>query len=474
MSNTSFTVPVVVGSAGRVNTPPATLQQNLLALVSAEVPGYTANLPGSLIEDISSTDVGALTICDQYVTETVNSLTPSGANAFLLIQLGQVYGVPQGVNTNTSVYVVFSGTVGFPIQAGFVVSDGTYQYVVKGGGIIGTDGQSQPLNCVATVSGAWAVAQNSVNQIVTSVSSGISLTCNNPNAGTPSPGAQTEAQYRSQVLQAGISPAAAFASTLRTNLMAIPGVQPGLISIQQQAPGWKILVGGGDPYAVGYAIFNSGLEISNLVGSVMTVSSITNANPGVVTTILSHGLTAGQSITVAGASPSAFNGTYTVTVISETSFSIGVNTTSSGTYVADSAYLTPNSRNVTVNINNAPDVYGITFVSPPQQTVTVQLTWNTSSPNSVSSSAVQQLAQPAIANYVNGITVGQPINQFELQSAFKKAVAPLIPSNLITKMLFTVSINGVSTPPETNTGIIAGDPESYFSCTSSNVTVTQG
>lgn len=475
MSDTSFSVPIVVGPSGRVNTPPATLNQSLLALIAAANPGFTSNLPGSLVEDISSTAVGALTICDQYVTELVNSMTPLGANAFLLLQLGQLYGVQPGTTTNTSVFVVFSGTVGVVIPAGFVVSDGTHQYVVQGGGVIASNGQSQPLNCVANVSGAWAIPAGTVTQVVTSVSSSFTVTCSNPNPGTPSAGQQSEGAYRAQVMQAGISPACAFASTLKTNLLAVPGVQPNLISVQQQAPGWKVLVSGGDPYAVGYAIFNSGLDISNLVGSVMTVSAVTQASAALVTTTLNHGFTVGNSVTINGASPSTYNGTYTVqTVPSETTFTVNLNSSSFGAYVANSAYLTPNARNVAVNINNYPDVYGVTFVSPPQQNVTVQLTWNTTSPNSVSAAAVQQLAQPAIANYINGISVGQPINLFELQAAFQTAAGPLIPANLITKMLFTVSINGVSTPPGANTGIIQGDPESFFACQTNNVTVTQG
>ena len=60
MSNTDFDIPVVVTAAGAQPTPPATLLADLIAQVSATNPGYTANLPGSLIENISSTDVGAL------------------------------------------------------------------------------------------------------------------------------------------------------------------------------------------------------------------------------------------------------------------------------------------------------------------------------------------------------------------------------------------------------------------------------
>ncbi len=67
------TIPVALTTAGRVNQTPAALLTQLLASVATMAPGYTANLPGSLVEDISSTDVAALVICDQFVTELINS-----------------------------------------------------------------------------------------------------------------------------------------------------------------------------------------------------------------------------------------------------------------------------------------------------------------------------------------------------------------------------------------------------------------
>src|SRR6185437_7072624 len=83
-----FDFPVVLTSQGLQPQSPAVLQQELLADVGATRPGYTANLPGILIEDVSSTVVAAIQLCDQAKVETVNSLTPNGANQFLLGQLG--------------------------------------------------------------------------------------------------------------------------------------------------------------------------------------------------------------------------------------------------------------------------------------------------------------------------------------------------------------------------------------------------
>jgi len=472
----SYAISIAIGLTGPLPTPPATINANLISYVATQVPGYTI-LPGGLIGDLSGTSTYAVAQIDQLAVDYINSLTPYSANPWLLVQLGNVYGVPQGVGSNTSVYCVFTGTPGFPIPAGWVVSDGTHQYTVQDGGIIPTGGVSDPLFCVATQSGSWAVPAASVTTLITQPPPGVTLSVSNSNTGVPSAAPQTEAQYRSQVLQAGLSPSQGCASYAKVLLGNVTGVQPRLIAVKQvNGGGFEVICGGGDPYQVAYAIYSSGLDISTLVGSSIGITGITNANPGVVTTNLNHGLTTGQSnVNIAGVvgMTGVNGGPYTVTVISPTTFSFAVNTTGSGGY-SSGGVVTPNPRNVSANVNDYPDIYTIPFVVPPAQTVVVQLTWNSISPNVVSSSAVAQLGAPAIANYINSIYVGAPINLFELQEVFQTAVESLIPIPYLTRMVFTVSINGVAAPVIPGTGIIAGDPESYFTCAASAVTISQG
>lgn len=168
-------------------------------------------------------------------------------------------------------------------------------------------------------------------------------------------------------------------------------------------------------------------------------------------------------------------GPWTVTVISPTQFSInGLNTSGDPPYTGGGV-VTPNPRNVTVNISDFPDTYTVPFVLPPLQTAIIQLTWATISPNYVSPEAIAQLAVPALANYINALAVGVPINIYVLQQTFVAAVSSLIPDpELVTQMDFTVTINGVEVSPAPGTGAVYGDPESYFSCnTSSGVILTQ-
>lgn len=471
----AFTPTIVVNATGRVNTPPATILAALLAAVQAVNPGYTATLPGSLIEDISSTDVAAAVICDQALTDLINSLTPYAANPFLLAQLGILYGIPPNTVTNTSVYVTFTGTAGFVINQGFIVSDGTYQYTVQDGGIIPTSGPTVPLYCLASQTGIWAVPAATVTTLVTSVPGGISLAVTNPLPGTPSAGTETEEAYRARVLEAGLSPAQGMGSYLKSLVSTVPGVQARLVSVRQESPGWEVLVGGGDPYQVAYAIWTALFDVSNLQPSTIAITGITNANPGVATTNLNHGLTTGQTgVHITGVvGMTLTGGPYTVIAISPTTFSFGVNTTSLGAWTSGGV-VTPNPRNITANVIDSPDTYTVAFVSPPAQTVLVGLTWNTTSPFIVSATAVAQLGAPAIASYINSIGVGQAINQFELINTFQLAVVGLVPTNLLSRMVWTITINGVATSVTSGTGLYVGDPESYFTCASAAVTITQG
>jgi hypothetical protein len=538
-------LPIVITAAG---LQPRSLQQvqlDLLTRVSAVRPDYTANLPGILIEDISSTDCYAILECDSAQVETVNSLTPLGANAFLLLQLGQMLGVMQGEASNTSVFLVFTGTPGFVIGRGFQVSDGNYTYQLTDGGIVGDDGLTPQLYAVATQSGTWAVPAGTVTQLLTSVPSSVSLSVINTEAGIPGAEQESEASYRAQVLTANYAASQGMARYLRTLLRRVDGVQARLISARKLSTGWTIIVGGGDPKQVAYAIYTALFDVYNLTGSVLSVVDITDDLPALVETDLNHGFPVGYVINIAGVDPSSpYDGDYVVmSVPSEKTFTLGKpydqqgitaaswttgvaewttvgahgvtvgstfqivgvdpvgyngtfvatgGTTGStleaamvsdpGSYVADGdmlpgnalydtsggpAYVsggvvTPNLRNIEESIIDYPDTYVIPYVNPPQQAVTGTITWATSSPNFVSSTAIAQLAGPAIVDYINSINVGEPINVLALEDAFQVAVSAILPTSQISVLDFSMAINGIGTPPVSGTKTIVGDPESYF------------
>ena len=472
-------IPVIMTTAGAQPTPPVTLNADLIANVAALVPGYTANLPGSMIEDLSSTATGGLYQIDQARIDAINSISPFGANLFVLNQIAACAGIPtQGTVNNTSVYVVFTGSNGYIIPKGFTVSDGTYNYVIQDGGVIQTGGVSLPLYALANVSGSWAVNANTVTEIKSSLPLGITLTVTNPTAGTPGGSAESNQAFRARALQAfALANSQGAVTFLKSLLTSLPNVQARLVSVHQTSAEWEVICGGGDPYQIAYAVFKALFYIPGLVGSTIQVTGISVATNAVVTTNLNHGLTTGQLGVqingITGTMASIINGqTLTITVLTPTTFEIGINTTGD-TYISG-GIVTPNSRNISVSLYDYPDTYVIPIVNPPVQAVTIVATWNTISTNLVSPAAVAQLASPAIQNYINSIVVGKPINILELEFVFQQAVVSLIPTTLLSRLLFSVTINGVSASVVSGTEIILSDPESYFYITSTGISVNQG
>jgi hypothetical protein len=401
MSTTGL--PLLFNTTGPVPTPPATIQQALLAAAAASAPGYTAALPGSLIEDISSTDVGALVAVDQARVDAINSISPYAANAYILALLGAQFGIPQGTPTNGNALVSLSGSPGYAIQAGFLVGDGTNQYAVQDSAVIPTGGTLSGVYVVATNSNVFAIPANSITQVVSSVPSPYAVSVTNPLAGNPAESAETVESYRARLLQANQFQLQGAPSVLKTLLQAVPGVSSRLVSVVQNGTKWEVICGGGDPYQVAGAIYAGVSQIGLLTGSTTT------------------------------------------------------------------------ARNVTVSIFDAPNTYSVVFVNPPQQIVTVDVTWNTTLPNFTASTAVNQYIIQAVQTYINSIYVGQPINLMVLTEGIQNAVAPVLSPNNLTTLIFTVKYSGVTQNPTAGTSIIpAPDSETYLYVAPTGATSTQG
>jgi hypothetical protein len=475
-------LPITMGPQGPIPTPPATLRAQLTALVATTNPGYLNNLPASMIEDIASTDVGALIISNQYMVDLINSVTPFGANAFLLNQLGvEIYGITPASATNTAVDLIFTGTPGFIIIPGFTVTDpnNTYQYICTEGGVIGQYGDSLPVHAVATVPGTWPVPAGSVTALVTSVPDNINLSVTNPADGIPSLSTESMTSFRTRTLTAGLAASTGMDRYLKTLLWNVPGVAQRLVSVRQEIDTcqWTILVGGGDPYQVAWAIYRALGNISALARPAIEIVNISNDNPIIITTAANHNLLDGmieRIDNIAGNMGNYLNGNYyPVTIIDVKNFSIPVDGTVLAIYEADGT-ISPNPILQQVTLNSYPDSYLIPFILPAQELVTMVVTWNTDSPNYVSPQAISQSSVPALADYINGLYVGlTPINIYEMTSIFLEAVKNIVDAENVTFLSFQVSFDGVAQAPLSNSGVIPGDINSYFYTTNSNIIVLQ-
>jgi hypothetical protein len=271
----AFDFPVIVTAAGMQPQDPQVLRDQILAAAVATSPGITANLPGILVEDFLGTAVPAVALCDQARIEAVNSLTPDGANEFLLGKLGTLYlgeGQP-GKVTNTSVLVVFSGTIGYVINPGFLVGDGTNLYAVQTGGPITGTGSSSPLLAIAVQPGSFTVPVNTVTQLKTSYPGNVALFVTNPSTGTPGGTGETWASFRARIMQAGQAACVGGPRLIKTLVGNIAGVQK--VSVQAASGGVRVIVKGGDPYEVAWAIYRAVDSPSSLVGHVAGGTNVT-------------------------------------------------------------------------------------------------------------------------------------------------------------------------------------------------------
>ncbi|MZK91749.1 baseplate J-like family protein [Citrobacter amalonaticus] len=460
-------------AAGPVPKTAEELRSELVSRATELSPGITTDLPGSLIEDIVSTDVGALLICDQARVDLINSVGPLKANLSMLNLLAQQSGVAaQKTEGSTTVPVTFSGPAGFPVPQGFLVGDGTYTYQVSDATIISASGISSTVTCVATNTGSWAVPAGSVNQILTSLPSDITLTCTNPVAGTPGGEPETNYEFRERVWEAQMSTVQGYPGFIRQKLTDLENVQARLVSVVQSGNSWVVMCGGGDIYEMAGAIYKSAGDISRLKGADLNVTGITNASPGIVTTDITHGFSSGQVINISGVTGMVGinNVPLTITVLSPHTFSIGIDTTASGSWTGG-GLITPNLRNNVVTINDWPDNYLIPFVIPLQQLVTIKFEWATESTNYLTDATISSLVSEPVIQYVNSIYAGKPLNINNIKDVFLQSINSTIDMSLITTLNVIVTVNGVITSVDSGTNIISGDPYSYWFIASDGVTV---
>jgi hypothetical protein len=200
-----------------------------------------------------------------------------------------------------------------------------------------------------------------------------------------------------------------------------------------------------------------------------------NTDRTVITTDDNHNLTNGSAYTISGVTGTGSIGSinsgtpYTVHVINVTQFSVAYNGTT-GSYTSGGT-VTPNPIVKNVSLYDTPDTYVIPYVQPAVERVTIQVTWDTDSPNYISPEAIHQAAEPALRDYINSLPVGTaPINIYDMQSIFLAAVGGIIQAEAVTTLTFAVSFSGSSQTPNTGTGVIYGDPNSYFESASGDIT----
>lgn len=405
----SWNFPEILTTEGLQPQSPASLRTQVIANASANAPGYTV-LPANLISDMSGTVVASISVMDQGKVETLNNLSPYAANTFVLGQLGQLYlGQPQPGLATNT-------SVNVVFTAASNVG-----WVIPNGFLI-TDGTYTYQIQVGGVIGS---------------------------GGTSSPITAVAVQSGSWSIAA---------DTVFTAVSSVPST----VSISSIT---NPLAGTPQGTAETWAQFRSRVLTAGIAACV--------SGPRLIKTLIAAlgvplNLISVQQVTSGtGYFRVCVGGGIDVYEIANAIF-MGIGNPANLTGSAVSS-----GRNVTVSLVDYPDTYSVEFVQAPVQTVLLAITWNTTLANFTGGSAFPGLVQAPIADYINNLAVGQPINLLLINELFQQAVQNVLDASLLDVLDYTVTINSTVTPPTAGTYIVPGDPESSWSIAESAITVTQ-
>lgn len=463
---------VIMTEAGATPTDVTTIRDTLDADITQTNPGYTSNLPGTLVEDLLSTVTAGVAACDQARVESINSVSAIAVNESMLDQLAAAKGFTRSSLVNTRAYVSMSGAVGTIIDAGFEVSDGTYTYATTSSVVISSTGTTSSLVLVvATQSGSWIPAAGSITTVVTQPDNS-TITVNNPSVGIAG-GEESYDDFRQRILEADAAGVQGSPSYLKSQVKNVPGVVNRTVSVKSYSNGYLVTASGGDLYEIANALYQSIGDITLLRGSTLSVTGATNAGPCVITTSSAHGLSTGDSATIAGAlGLTAINGTFSITKLTSTTFSIAVDTTSDGTYTGG-GYLVNNAALQNVTLYDGADSYDIVFIVPLVQTIGLDITWSEVASASDSDGLIGPLAQSAATDYVNSLSTGATFSLLALRYSILQQLSGLVSISSLTRFDISVTVDGVAVEPTEGEYLVTLDSLSYPLTSPSSITVSK-
>ena len=104
---------------------------------------------------------------------------------------------------------------------------------------------------------------------------------------------------------------------------------------------------------------------------------------------------------------------------------------------------------------------------------TVSITVSPDVDDYVDPAGIAMAVQQNVADYINSIEVGHPINLLRIQDIFTSSVKLLVDATLISTISVSIGINGHIVLPAKDTSLVYGDTYSYFSTVASQVQVNK-
>lgn len=250
-------------SNGIIKDDPKAILDDLTNKASQQVDGFS-NIPSGIQNNLLQESVILLSKFQDMAANTMNGISPSYANDFLVLELGEAFGLKIKDKQLPNTTITFYGLPGAIIPEGIQVSnaDNSKTFTTTTSDIIKANGQVS-IYCEGADYYDNIAPANSLNVLVNQIQN-VSR-CTNLNDAVGSTPAETISQFRERFQNRAMANRNGTIAVLTNKLKEIEGVQDRLCTYKASQireddyvkAVLEVIVGGGDDYSVAYALFSS-------------------------------------------------------------------------------------------------------------------------------------------------------------------------------------------------------------------------
>ena len=252
-----------IGNTGVIKDNPTDIRDDILTQAIDNVEGFT-NLPSGIQNNLLDESVIVISEIQDMLSNVMNSVSPLYANDFMVLELGEAFGLKIKDKTLLNTTITFYGLAGVVIPEGLEISnaDSSKKFVTTKSDIINASGQVS-IYCEGADYYDTPTPANTLTVMLNQVLNVTS--CTNLNDAVETTPAETISEFRTRFQTKAQANRSGTVATLNDELKKVEGTVDRLCTYKASQiveegvskAVLEVIVGGGDDYQVALAIFNS-------------------------------------------------------------------------------------------------------------------------------------------------------------------------------------------------------------------------
>lgn len=254
---------MIIGNNGVIKDNPTDIRDDILNQAIDNVDGFT-NLPSGIQNNLLDESVIVISEIQDMLSNVMNSVSPLYANDFMILELGEAFGLKMKDKALPNTTITFYGLAGVVIPEGLEISnaDSSKKFVTTKSDIINASGQVS-IYCEGANYYDTPTPANTLTVMLNQVLNVTS--CTNLNDAVETIPAETISEFRTRFQTKAQANRSGTVATLNDELKKVEGTVDRLCTYQASQiveegvskAVLEVIVGGGDDYQVALAIFNS-------------------------------------------------------------------------------------------------------------------------------------------------------------------------------------------------------------------------